>query len=97
MYIYHSFLIHSSANGHLGCFHVLVVVNSAVMNIGVHMSHRPLATFHTLDHSFLFKHSGLAHWVALSACGLVLMHGNLYSKSTVLGSVTVKISWYSLA
>jgi len=36
--MYHSFLIHSSADGHLGCFHVLAVKNSAVMNIGVHMS-----------------------------------------------------------
>ena len=34
----HSFLIHLSANGHLGCFHVLALVNSAVLNIGVHMS-----------------------------------------------------------
>ena len=25
--MYHSFLIHSSANGHLGCFHVLALVN----------------------------------------------------------------------
>ena len=36
--MYHSFLIHSSASGHLGCFHVLAVLNSAVMNVGVHMS-----------------------------------------------------------
>ena len=38
VYMYHSFLIHSSADGHLGCFHVLPMTNSAAMNTGVHVS-----------------------------------------------------------
>ena len=32
--VYHTFFIHSSVDGHLGCFHVLTVVNSAAVNIG---------------------------------------------------------------
>ena len=38
VYMYHSFLVHSSADGHLGCFHVLAMTNSAAMNIGVHVA-----------------------------------------------------------
>ena len=38
VYMYHIFLIHSSADGHLGCFHVLAIINSAVMNIGMNVS-----------------------------------------------------------
>ena len=34
--MYHSFLIHSFTDGHLGCFQHLAIVNCAAMNTGVH-------------------------------------------------------------
>ena len=54
MYIYHKFFIHSSVNGHLGCFHVLAIVNSASVNIGLHVS------FSVLVSSGYMPRSGIA-------------------------------------
>ena len=36
--MYCSFFIHSCLNGYLGCFHVLAIINSAAVNIGVCVS-----------------------------------------------------------
>ena len=59
VYMYHSFLIHSSADGHLGCFHVLAIINSAVMNIGVHVSLSDLVS------SVCIPRSTFAGWMKL--------------------------------
>ena len=47
--MYHCFLIHSSVDGHLGCFYVLAIVNSAAMNTRVHVSLSILVLEKTLE------------------------------------------------
>ena len=42
--MYHDLFIHSSVSGHLGCFHVLAIVNSAAVNNGIHVSFSTLVS-----------------------------------------------------
>ena len=43
--MYTPHLFHSSINGHLGCFHVLAIVNSASLNTEVHVSFWIIVSF----------------------------------------------------
>ena len=52
--MYHNFFIHSSVDGHLGCFHVLAIGNSAAMNNGIYVS------FSVLVSSGYMPRSGIA-------------------------------------
>ena len=54
VYMDHNFFIHSSVDGHLACFHVLAIVNSAAMNNGIHVS------FSILVSSGYMPRSGIA-------------------------------------
>ena len=49
--MYHNCFIHSSVDGHLGCFHVLAIVNNAAMNNGIHVSSSILVSSRNMPRS----------------------------------------------
>ena len=58
MYIYHIFFIHSLIYGHLYCFHVLVIVNSGALNIGMHVSFQIIVLSEYMPRSWILGSFG---------------------------------------
>ena len=83
--MYHSILIHSSAEGHLGCFHVLAIINSAAMNTGVHVSLSDLVSL------VCMPRSGIAGQMAvlIPVFPLILLVGMQTSTAAMENSVEI--------
>ena len=56
MYIYHNFFVHSSVDGHLGCFHVPVILNNTTINNGIHVPLSILVSSGYMPRSVLVGH-----------------------------------------
>jgi len=81
MYIYTPHPLYSSVDGHLGCLHVLVIVNSSAINTGVHVSFQIRVFSGYMPKSGIAGFYGNAIFSFLKNCHTILLSGstNLHS------------------
>ena len=57
-----TYVIHSSVDGHLGCIHVLAIVNSTAVNNGIHVSFSILGSSRYIPHGIFLRDCWVIWW-----------------------------------
>ena len=86
--MYYIFFVHSSVDGHVGCLHVLTIVNSVAMNIWVHVYFFIRILSGCLPSSGIARSCGSSIFSFLKNLPVVLHGGSVCVLSRVQLSVT---------
>ena len=95
LYVYHILFMYSSITGHLGCFYLLVIVNSAAMNISVQVSVRDCDFFLFVFSLLVYLRCGSAGSYGNSMYNFLCVKNNtVFHSDYIIHIPTSHVQWF---